>query len=108
MAAERYLTDERTSIEVYGGGTRVEGTLRNLSATGAKIVYNNEAPAFLKIGDLIQMTVHLPAINKSHKLSAEVVWKNADGTGVSFLTAETLYQRFVDRTNSISVSKKSN
>jgi len=98
MAAERYLTDEKASVEVYGSGGRVDATLRNLSKTGAKIVYS-ESPNFLKIGDLIHMTVYLPALNKSHKLSAEVVWKKGDGTGVTFLTAETLYSRFLERTN---------
>lgn len=98
MRAERYTTSERTLIEVYGGATKIDAKLSNLSVTGARLECGQSAQT-LSIGDLIALTVVLPDLNKEYKISAEVIWTDEASTGVNFLNSEALYQKFVARTN---------
>lgn len=97
-ASQRFTTNEYTSIEVYGKNAHLEATLKNLSATGAFLECTNQHAVTILPGDLICMTIHLSQIKKQHRVSAEVVWHNETGTGVTFLLPEELFEKFRERT----------
>lgn len=100
MSAVRYTTHEPTSIEVYGKGSTIPATLKNLSATGACLRYKKDEVR-LQQGDLICVTVYLAKLKKNHRISAEVIWQNDRETGVIFLNADELFEKFRDKTRNM-------
>ena len=96
MRAQRFSTRERASLEVYGRPGTVIGDLRNLSASGACIEWTQENVE-IKEGDLVRMTVFLKALNRKHNLSAEVVWRSGNRSGVNFINADQVLTKMSEK-----------
>lgn len=96
MAATRYETKEKTSIEVYGRSGNIIAQLKNLSTTGACIEWSNEEVPLEK-GDLVRMTVILKAVNRRHNMNAEVVWRDGNRSGVNFIRSEDVLEKMVEK-----------
>lgn len=96
MAAIRYETREKASIEVYGRTGNIIASLRNISTTGACVEWSLDGVPLEK-GDLVRMTVILKAVNRKHNLNAEVVWRDGNKSGVSFIKSEEVLEKMVDR-----------
>lgn len=96
MSAQRFTTNEPASIEVYGRRSQIEATLKNLSATGACLSWQ-EGPALTQ-GDLVCLTIELAKLKKKHRVNAEVVWCAGKEIGVTFIPPEELVQKFSHRT----------
>lgn len=96
MAAMRYQTKERASLEIYGKGGTVIGDLKNLSTTGACLEWTDESVE-LREGDLVRMTVVLRALKRRHNLSAEVVWVEGKRTGLNFIKYEDVLDRMIEK-----------
>lgn len=97
MRAPRYPTNEKAAVEIYGKTGTSLARLKNISRSGACIEWMQ--PDFaVQPGDLVRMTVKLNALNKSHNLSAEVVWKDGNTSGITFLTSDQVFERIIERT----------
>lgn len=101
MEAQRFTTDEWANLEVYGSGHNSRAKLKNLSRSGAYLEFR-DLQLVVEEGDLLRITVHLGALGKSRRLSAEVVWLKKpaagfSGIGVSFLKPEEVYQKLSSR-----------
>lgn len=98
MRAERYPTKEKAAVRVYGKTGSMIASIKNVSKTGACIEWEEGFDIGIEMGDMIRMTVVLKAINRRHQLSAEVVWKDGNQSGVNFIPAEQVLEKMVDRT----------
>lgn len=96
MGAQRFSTKERASLEVYGKPGTVIGDLKNLSASGACIEWT-QAEVEIKEGDLVRMTVFLKALNRKHNLSAEVVWRSGNRSGVTFINSDQVLTKMSEK-----------
>lgn len=92
MVAERYPTQEIADIEIYGDVTKLRAVMRNLSSTGAGLEILGSSIRFQK-GDLLNITVELDSIEKTHNVDAEIVWTNGQGMGVCFMKKDEVVQR---------------
>ena len=96
MAAERYPTKEKAAIEIYGRSGALIATIKDLSKTGACLMWEGDE-ALLTKGDLLRLTVVLRALRKEHRLNAEVIWIEGKRTGVQFLNSRELLDRMLIR-----------
>lgn len=92
MAAQRYPTQEKASIEIYGRNDRTVADLRNLSVTGACLEWDQD-DFRLRSGDVVRVTVLLRALNRRHNMSAEVVWVDGRKIGVNFITPDQVVEK---------------
>jgi hypothetical protein len=96
MAAQRYETKEKASLEIYGKGGQLLAELRNLSITGACLEWTQEDFELSK-GDLVRMTVVLKAMNRKHNINAEVVWVEGKRSGLNFIKYDEVLDRMFDK-----------
>ncbi|MEZ0392714.1 MAG: PilZ domain-containing protein [Pseudobdellovibrionaceae bacterium] len=96
MAATRYSTKERASVEVYGRSGNFIVEVKNLSVTGACLEWTQEDVS-LESGDLVRMTVVLRALNRRHNLNAEVVWRDGKKTGISFIKTNEVLEKMMEK-----------
>jgi hypothetical protein len=96
-AAERYSTREKASLEIYGKTGTVIAAVKNLSVSGACLEWT-QGDVELKRGDVVRMTVFLNGLNRKHNVSAEVMWRAGNRSGVNFLKADQVLSKIVDRT----------
>lgn len=98
MAAQRFVTKELATIEVYGrnSGTYV-ANVKDLSETGACLEWKESITGQIGVGDLIKITVHLKTIGRKRTLSGEIIWSNGQKSGLHFLNQEQLLDRMLDR-----------
>lgn len=96
MTAIRYTTKEKASLEIYGRSGNIEADLRNLSATGACLEWSQDDVSLEK-GDLVRMTVTLKALNREHNVNAEVVWREGNKTGLTFIRSEEVIEKMMER-----------
>jgi hypothetical protein len=84
VVTERYLTDERAYLEIFGRMGTLIAELKNLSISGAflEIIQGDYIP---QRGDLIRVTIPLESLGRTHSVNAEVVWGKSLGVGVCFL-----------------------
>ena len=97
MNAERYFTKEKAQFEVYGKSGTIIADMKNLSTSGACLEWTQD-DVNLNRGDLVRVTVYLKSLNRKHNLSAEVIWRDGKKTGVTFIRADQLLDKMVDRT----------
>ncbi len=100
MAAERYPTQEIADIEIYGDTTKLRAVMRNLSSTGAGLEILGTTISFQK-GDLLNITVELDSLEKTHNVDAEVVWTDGQGVGVCFMKKDEVVQRIFLRSDRV-------
>jgi hypothetical protein len=96
MAAIRYATRERASIEIYGRSGNFIAQLKNVSVTGACLEWAEE-DIRLEKGDLVRMTVVLRALNRRHNINAEVVWRDGKATGLNFIRSNEVIEKMMER-----------
>lgn len=87
----RYPTKEIADIEIYGHITKLRAVLTNLSLTGAGLEILGEQP--LRKGDLINITIQLNSLAKSHNVDAEVIWATGPVLGVLFMKKQEIVER---------------
>lgn len=94
--AIRRPTKEVAAVEIYGKRGQSIVALKNMSSTGACLEQMQEPIALIQ-GDLIRMTVVLKSLNRKHLVSAEVVWSNGAECGISFIPADKVLDRLIQR-----------
>jgi hypothetical protein len=84
---ERYLTQERAYLEIFGRMGTLIAEMKNLSGTGAflEIIQGDYIP---QKGDLVRVTIPLESLGRTHSVNAEVVWGKSLGVGVCFLNRQ--------------------
>jgi hypothetical protein len=94
MKAKRFATREKANIEVYGHIGTLAARLRNLSETGAflEVSHGDYVP---QKGDLLNLTVELSTIRKTHNVAAEVVWSKGMGLGICFINKDEVLERMM-------------
>ena len=96
MIAERYITEEKVSVQIYGQGVQLDAVLRNLSQTGAGLeILTPRTP--LQKGDLLSLTIELQSLSKTHNVDAEVVWTQGQGVGVAFMKQNEIFDRMLQK-----------
>ncbi len=92
--AKRFETKEKAFIEVYGHIGVLGAHLRNLSETGAflEVSHGDYVP---QKGDLLNLTVQLDSLKKTHNVSAEVVWAEGMGLGICFINKDEVLERMM-------------
>lgn len=100
MAAKRFKTNEKAHVEVYGHNGSVNAALRNLSETGAflEVSKGDYVP---RRGDLLNLTVPLTTLQKSHNVAAEVIWSRGLGLGVCFISKDEVLERMMAKSGTL-------
>lgn len=96
MAAQRYNTKEKASVEVYGRSGNIIASIRDVSVTGACLEWTQEQVE-LEEGDLVRLTIVLKAVNRKHNLNAEVIWRQGKKTGVNFIKSDEVVDRMMEK-----------
>lgn len=96
MAAQRYNTKEKASVEVYGRSGNIIASIRDVSVTGACLEWTQEQVE-LEQGDLVRLTIVLKAVNRKHNLNAEVIWRQGKKTGVNFIKSDQVIERMMEK-----------
>jgi len=96
MPAQRYRTKEDAQISIYGKSGTVVAAIKNLSKTGACIEWSGVDASIVK-GALVRITVHLKDVRKHHQVSAEVVWRAGNRSGINFISTGALFEKISGR-----------
>ncbi|MEN0059247.1 MAG: PilZ domain-containing protein [Bdellovibrio sp.] len=99
--AVRFPTKETAHIEVYGHMGSLMVHLRNLSRTGACLEVSNKGDYVPQKGDLLNMTVRLSSLQRTHHVTAEVVWTQGMGLGICFIDKGEVLERMMAKSSSI-------
>lgn len=94
--SERFPTQEKAAIEIYGKSGQVVAEVKNMSQTGACIEWG-PSDVELKQGDLLRLTFVLSALKKKHFVNAEVIWRSGNRSGISFVRPEQLIAKMTIR-----------
>ncbi|WII72802.1 PilZ domain-containing protein [Bdellovibrio sp. 22V] len=96
--AKRYQTKETAQIEVYGHIGTLVANLKNLSQTGAflEVAQGDYVP---QKGDLLNMTVNLKSLRRTHNIAAEVVWSKGLGLGICFINKDEVLERMMAKSS---------
>lgn len=92
--SQRYNTMEVALVEVYGHVGIVDATMKNLSLTGA-FIQMVSADYLPQKGDLLNLTVNLDEIQKSHNVDAQVIWSKGNQLGVAFISKDEVLERMM-------------
>lgn len=98
LQSQRYTTREKAVVEIYGKNGQVIVNVKNLSATGACLEWQH-SDYELKQGDLIRMTVVLKTLGRKHYINAEVVWRDTNRSGVSFIPSNQVLDRLLEKSS---------
>ncbi len=96
MAAQRYNTKEKASLEVYGRSGNIIASIRDVSVTGACLEWTQEQVE-LNEGDLVRLTIVLKAVNRKHNLNGEVIWRQGKKTGINFIKSDEVIERMMQK-----------
>lgn len=94
---KRFDTTERASIQVIGQIGLVTANLKNLSKSGACIEWESEGAVLLRKGDLVSLTVSLMALGKRYNMSAEVIWRRGNRSGLHFISTEKVMNKMLTK-----------
>jgi hypothetical protein len=98
MAAQRYGTKELASVEVYGRNSGpFVAQVKDLSETGACLVWKESITGSIIPGDLLKVTIILKTLGRKHKISGEVIWSNGLKSGLRFLNSDQLIDRMIEK-----------
>lgn len=97
--AQRFKTKEIAHIEVYGHIGTLIAQLKNLSSTGAFLEVS-KGDYLPQKGDLLNLTVKLSSLSRTHNVAAEVVWSNGPGLGICFINKEEVLERMMAKSSS--------
>ncbi|MGZ3781193.1 MAG: PilZ domain-containing protein [Pseudobdellovibrionaceae bacterium] len=99
-SAKRYNTNEIAQIEVYGHVGTMFASLKNISQTGAFLEVQEGSTYVPQKGDLLNMTVTLNSLQRTHNVAAEVIWCNGVGVGICFINKEEVLERMMAKGSS--------
>ncbi len=97
--AKRFKTKETAQIEVYGHIGVLVASLKNLSQTGAFLEVSSGDYVPQK-GDLLNMTVQLGSLQRTHNVTAEVIWSKGLGLGICFINKDEVLERMMAKGSS--------
>ena len=97
-SAKRYETNETAHVEVYGHVGIINVNLKNLSASGACLEVSSGEYIPQK-GDLLNMTVRLNSVQRTHNVAAEVIWSSGMGLGICFINKDQVLERMMAKSN---------
>ena len=60
--------------------------------------YQNKLSSEIEKGDVLRVTVYLKALNRKHNLSCEVVWRQGNQSGVTFLKPDQVLDKMIEKT----------
>ncbi|MNJ99802.1 PilZ domain protein [compost metagenome] len=98
--AKRFSTEEAAQVEVYGHVGIMDVQLKNLSKTGA-FIEMSQGEYVPQKGDLLNLTVTLDKLQKSHNVDAQVVWSKGAGMGICFITKDEVLERMMAKSNDV-------
>lgn len=96
----RFETEEPAEVQICGSNDRFSSWMFNLSKGGAYLEFM--APAPLRAGDMVRMTVEIPQTRKVYTLPARIVWTHRNGTrggsaaGVEFVGIPDIKKTMVE------------
>lgn len=97
--AHRYETNEKVVVTPIGAQKALASNLKNLSHSGACIQVQKGTHS-LRSGDLVALTVLLSKVEKTHYLSAEVVWVRGNELGLRFVFWHQFKSKVLSQPNS--------
>ncbi len=92
--AKRFQTNQEVKVEIYGHTLDIIAKMKNLSSTGAFLELL-KAEMIPQQGDLIRITVPLLEVNKVRQISAEVIWHQGLGFGISFISDDLVVDKLM-------------
>lgn len=98
--AQRFITQESAQVEVYGHVGIVDALMKNLSMTGA-FIQMKKAEYLPQKGDLLNLTVNLDEIKKSHNVDAQVIWSKGTQLGVAFISKDEVLERMMAKSQNV-------
>lgn len=98
--AKRFTTKESAQVEVYGHVGIMDVQLKNLSKTGA-FIEMSKGDYVPQKGDLLNMTVTLDKLQKSHNVDAQVVWSKGFGMGICFISKDEVLERMMAKSDQV-------
>lgn len=97
----RFFTNQSTSMEMIQNGSKVTGSIFNLSRGGAYVEYEQSS---LKVGDMMRFHVDLKDMKKAYSVNAKVVWISPKsdqpgrfGAGIEFMKAGDVYRNLLSK-----------
>jgi hypothetical protein len=100
MVAKRFKTNEKAHVEVYGHTGTVNAAMRNLSETGAFLEVS-KGDYIPRKGDLLNLTVPLATLQKSHNVAAEVIWSTGMRLGICFISKDEVLERMMAKSGTL-------
>lgn len=89
----RYMTNQFTNMQGIDTTNNSEGSITNLSVSGAKIKLKTKVK--WEEGDIIKLEIPLNKIRKNHQVHAKVVWvedlERDNEVGVEFIASDDVY-----------------
>lgn len=99
---KRFKTNQPMNIESYSTGEQISSSMFNLSVGGA--YFETEKKPTASVGDLVKMQVNLNDVDKSHMMSARIIWTTKKGAysggygvGVKFVRNEEIYKQLLEK-----------
>ncbi|MBX7231293.1 MAG: PilZ domain-containing protein [Bdellovibrionales bacterium] len=92
----RFTTRQSAQIETFTTGEAIEVEMFNLSMSGAYCEFNHNCK--FDVGEMVRLRVDLDQINKTHNITARVVWfrrkneANSNGAGMRFIKTNDFYR----------------
>ncbi len=90
--SERFQTNEKASLEVYGKSGEAIAEVKNLSKTGACLEWDAQNVK-LETGDFVRLTFDLKSVQKKRHVNAKVIWNNGKTSGIVFVRPEELIEK---------------
>jgi len=92
----RFRTKERATVEIYGRNGHMIVSVRDLSATGACLEWQHEDYE-IREGDLVRVTVVLKSLGRKHHVNGEVMWRDGNRSGISFIPSNQVLDRLIEK-----------
>ncbi|MBT4763380.1 MAG: PilZ domain-containing protein [Bdellovibrionaceae bacterium] len=102
QAFTRFDTNQTLDVENILTGENFDSLMKNLSMGGAYCEF--DGPVQLNKGDLTRLNLSLDNVKNTHKMNAQVVWKEHDSiqqkycVGFRFLNTQDLYKHLMTQT----------
>ncbi len=98
----RFKTNQLARVETFQTEVIIESSMFNLSMGGAYVEIDKKPD--ITIGDLVKLEIALADLDRSHKMSAKVVWTTRRGSfiggyglGLKFVREQEVYRNLMDR-----------
>lgn len=90
--SERFQTNEKAYLEVYGKSGEGTAEIKNLSKTGACLEWDAKSIK-LETGDFVRLTFDLKSVQKKRHVNAKVIWNKGQTSGIVFVRPEELIEK---------------